>query len=52
VVVGGSNIRGKIEKEILHIGYLAIRPTGEDFKVIQSRKYPVKVFNATAADLE
>jgi hypothetical protein len=52
VVVGGSNVRGKVEKEILHSGYLAIRPTGDDFKVVQSRKYPVKVFNATAADLE
>eukprot|EP01036_Dinobryon_divergens_P035050 gene35050-45372_t len=42
MVVGGSNVRGKVEREILHSGYLAIRPTGDDFKVVQSRRHPVK----------
>ena len=48
--VGGRNVRGSIEKEVLQSGYLAIRPTaGDDFKVIESRRHHLKVFNATTA---
>ena len=48
VAVGGKNIDNEIEKQILERGYLAIRPSGDDFNVIESPIYRVKVFNASS----
>jgi hypothetical protein len=48
VAVGGENINNEIEKQILERGYLAIRPSGDDFNVVESPIYRVKVFNASS----
>jgi len=36
VAVGGKNINNEIEEQILERGYLAIRPSGDDFNVVES----------------
>ena len=48
VAVGGKNINNEIEEQILERGYLAIRPSGDDFNVVESPIYRVKVFNASS----
>ena len=48
VALGGKNINDEVEKQILERGYLAIRPSGDDFNVVESPTYRVKVFNASS----
>eukprot|EP01035_Chromulina_nebulosa_P036852 gene36852-49704_t len=52
VAIGGKNVRGAIEKDILRNGYLAIRPSGKDFKVMQSPKHRAKLFNVSSFEIE
>jgi hypothetical protein len=48
VALGGSNVHGTVQQDIVDSGYLAISPSGDDFKVVHSSYHSVKVFNATS----